>query len=127
MPCWNDVTPRFGVAYDLFGNARTALKASVNKYMAGQTLGFAQRYNPFSSQSDTRAWVDANNDDIAQDAEIAAIGNNARFGQAVLVRHPDPDIKREYDWEYSAGIQHELLRGVSVTAAWYHRDAYNLT
>jgi hypothetical protein len=127
MPCWNDVTPRLGVAYDLFGNARTALKASVNKYMAGQTLGFAQRYNPFSLQSDTRAWNDANLDDIAQDSEIAPIGNNTRFGQAVLARRPDEDIAREYDWEYSAGIQHELMRGVSVTAAWYHRDSYNMT
>jgi hypothetical protein len=126
MPCWNDVTPRFGVAYDLFGNARTALKASVNKYMAGQTLGFAQRYNPFSSQSDVRQWNDLNNDDIAQDSEIG-LPNTARFGEAVLTRHPDPDIAREYDWEYSAGIQHELIRGVSVTAAWYHRDSYNMT
>jgi hypothetical protein len=126
MPCWFDVTPRFGVSYDLFGNARTALKASVNKYMAGQTLGFAQRYNPFSSQSDTRTWSDLNNDDIAQDNEIGP-PNDVRFGQAVLTRHPDPDIAREYDWEYSAGVQHELVRGVSVTAAWYHRDAYNPT
>ena len=121
------LTPRFGVAYDLFGNARTALKASVNKYMAGQTLGFAQRYNPFSSQSDVRSWTDLNGDDIAQDNEIAAIGNNLRFGQPVLTRRPADDIGREYDWEYSAGIQHELMRGVSVTAAWYHRDSYNMT
>jgi hypothetical protein len=126
MPCWFDVTPRFGVAYDAFGNARTALKASVNKYMAGQTLGFAQRYNPFSSQSDPRRWDDVNNDDIAQDNEIGP-PNDARFGQAVLTRHPDPDIGREYDWEYSAGVQHEVVRGVSVTAAWYHRDSYNMT
>src|SRR4029453_17972044 len=70
MPCWNDVTPRLGLAYDLFGNARTALKASVNKFMAGQTLGFAQRYNPFSSQSDVRTWNDANRHDVAQDNEI---------------------------------------------------------
>jgi hypothetical protein len=126
MPCWFDVTPRLGVAYDLFGNARTALKASVNKYMAGQTLGFAQRYNPFSSQNDVRTWNDLNNDDVAQDNEIGP-SNNARFGESTLTRRPDPDIEREYDWEYSAGIQHELLRGVSVTAAWYHRDTYNMT
>ena len=125
MPCWFDVTPRLGVAYDLFGTARTALKASVNKYMAGQTLGFAQRYNPFSSQNDTRRWDDLNNDDVAQDIEIGP-PNDARFGQATLTRRPDPDIAREYDWEYSAGIQHQLLPGVSVTAAWYHRDTYNM-
>ncbi len=127
MPCWTDWTPRFGVAYDLFGNARTALKASVNKYMAGQTLGFAQRYNPFSTQSDVRSWADLNGDDVAQDNEIAAVGNNLRFGQPVLTRRPGDDFRREYDWEYSAGIQHELMRGVSVTAAWYHRDTYNMT
>ena len=92
MPCWTDWTPRFGVAYDLFGNARTALKASVNKYMAGQTLGFAQRYNPFSSQSDVRSWADLNGDDVAQDNEIAAVGNNLRFGQPVLTRRPADDI-----------------------------------
>src|SRR5262245_2058713 len=94
--------------------------------MAAQTLGYAQRYNPFASQSDTRPWSDLNNDDIAQDNEIGP-PNDARFGQAVLTRHPDSNISREYDWEYSTGVQHELVRGVSVTAAWYHRDAYNPT
>jgi hypothetical protein len=126
MPCWFDVTPRFGISYDLFGNARTALKATVNKYMAGQTLGFAQRYNPFSIQSDTRPWNDANGDNVAQDIEIGA-SNNARFGESVLTRRPGEGIEREYDWEYSAGIQHELLPGVSVTAAYYHRDSFNFT
>ena len=125
MPCWSDITPRFGVAYDLFGNARTALKASVNKYMAGQTLGFAQRYNPFQSQNDTRTWNDVNNDDIAQDIEIGPSNNNA-FGLPVFNFRPDPDIRREYDIEYSAGVQHELTRGMSVSFSWFHRDTHNL-
>jgi hypothetical protein len=125
MPCWFDITPRFGVSYDLFGNARTALKASVNKYMAGQTLGFAQRYNPFQSQNDTRTWNDVNNDDVAQDIEIGPSNNNA-FGLPVFNFRPDPDIRREYDLEYSAGIQHELLRGMSVSFSWFHRDTHNL-
>src|SRR5262249_56926395 len=81
MPCWFDVTPRLGVAYDLSGNARTALKFGINKYMAGQTLGFAQRYNPFSSLSDTRTWNDVNKDDIAQDSESGP-SNIANFGSA---------------------------------------------
>ena len=91
MPCWFDVAPRLGAAYDLFGDAKTAVKATANKYMAGQALGFAQRYNPFSTQSDVRSWDDANGDDIAQDTEIGP-SNDARFGLATLTRHPDADI-----------------------------------
>jgi len=124
MPDWFDVAPRFGVAYDLFGNARTALKGSVNRYMAGQTLGFAQRYNPLQQQSDTRTWRDLNGDNIAQDNEIGP-SNNRSFGLPVFTVRPDPGIRREYDLEYSAGIQHELTRGVAVTGAWYRRSTYN--
>jgi hypothetical protein len=94
--------------------------------MAGQTLGFAQRYNPFSSLSDTRTWSDTNKDDIAQDSEIG-LSNINNFGSAVPNRHPDPNIGREYDWEYSGGIQHELVPGVSVSASWFHRETYNMT
>jgi hypothetical protein len=126
MPCWFDVAPRFGAAYDLLGDARTAVKVTANKYMAGQALGFAQRYNPFSTQTDVRRWDDANGDDIAQDHEIGP-SNDARFGLATLTRRPDPDIGREYDWEYSAGIHHEIVPGVSVGATWFHRDTFNMT
>jgi hypothetical protein len=126
MPNWFDVAPRFGASYDLFGNARTALKATVNRYMAGQGLGFADRYNPLQIQADTRTWNDVNGDNIAQDNEIGP-SNNKSFGLPLLVRHPDPNIAREYDWEYTAGIQHELVRGISVTGSFYRRTTYNMT
>ena len=32
---WHDVTPRLGVAYDMFGNGKTALKFNLGKYMEG--------------------------------------------------------------------------------------------
>ena len=35
---------------------------------------------------------------------------------------PDPDIRRPYQWEYSAGVQREVMRGVSVSANWVRRD-----
>src|SRR5262249_5416604 len=126
MPNWFDVTPRFGAAYDLFGNAKTALKATANKYMAGQGLGFADRYNPLQTQSDRRTWTDVNHDNIAEAVEIGP-SNNKTFGLPLLVRHPDPNINREYDWEYSAAIQHELVQGISVSAAFFRRVTYNMT
>ncbi len=142
LPNWFDVAPRFGASYDLFGNARTALKGTVNRYMAGQGLGFAQRYNPMFIQADTRFWKDydlipgtqlpsgrvlpTSGDNIAQDNEIGP-SNNKSFGLPILQRHPDPDIGREYDWEYTAAIQHEVVPGISVSGTWYRRITYNMT
>ena len=33
VPNWNDVAPRLGMIYDLFGDGKTAIKAGFNKYM----------------------------------------------------------------------------------------------
>ena len=124
MPNWFDVAPRFGIAYDVFGNARTALKAGFNRYMAGQALGFPGRYNPLALRSETRTWRDTNGDDIAQDSEIGP-KIDQRFGEAVATLRPDPGIKREYDLEYSFSVQHQVMPRVAVTAAWYRRGTYN--
>ena len=34
---WTDLTPRMGAAYDVFGNGRTALRTSFNKYLGAQS------------------------------------------------------------------------------------------
>jgi Carboxypeptidase regulatory-like domain len=124
MPNWFDISPRLGVSYDLFGNARTALKASFGRYMAGQTTGFPARYNPLQLQSDTRTWRDLNGDNLAQDNEIGP-SNNAAFGLPVFTIKPDPDINREYDLEYTAQVQHEVTRGLSVNAGYFRRGTHN--
>jgi len=41
VPKQHDPAPRFGVAYDLFGNGKTALKYSLNRYNASRTTGDA--------------------------------------------------------------------------------------
>jgi hypothetical protein len=139
MPRWSDVAPRLGVVYDLTGDATTALKGSVNKYHRNFTTDFASRYNPLNLQNDTRNWFDCdlvpgtstcsalvlptNRDDIAQDNEVGP-SNNRLFGQAPA-RRPAPDIRRPYDVEYSLGVDHQVMQGVAVRAAWFRRDTYN--
>jgi len=122
VPNWNNFSPRFSVVYDLFGNARTAIKGSVNKYVLPWAGGWAKRYDPMTQVSDRRNWVDLNHDDIAQDNEIGP-SNNSNFG--LQTRFPDPNLSREYNIETSVGVQHQLLSRVSVTAAYFHRRYYN--
>ena len=93
--------------------------------MAGQTLGYAQRYNPLRIQSDDRTWRDANGDNVAQETEIGP-SNNLAFGLPVLRVRPDPDgLAREYDIETSLSVQHELFRGLSVSGSWFRRSTHN--
>ena len=161
-PYWNDLVPRLSATYDLFGDARTALKFSMNKYMRPYASGHAERYSPYREISDRRPWFDCvmkpsvhqtgadsepraacataadlaglpaspefylgtNYDGIPQDHEIGLLGNSTVFregGVAIPASRPDPNLQREYNWEYNIGIQHELLPRVSLNVGWYRR------
>jgi hypothetical protein len=135
LPNWRNVAPRFSGAYDLFGDGRTAIKGSASKYYAPFTGSFVKRYANSLSDSDTRNWFDldlipgtstlsgrvlpTNGDNIAQDNEIGPAGK-ANFGQSSS-RRPADDLRRFYNWEYTAAVQHQLFAGASVTLAYFHR------
>jgi len=122
LPNWKDVAPRIGGVYDVSGDGKTALKAHAGKYMrAFSTVGFAQVYNPLRQETDRRTWTDLNSDDIAQNNEIGPVVTPFNT-TGVLNRVADPNIKRPYQWEYSLGIQREILTGVSLSFNWVYRD-----
>ncbi len=135
MPTWKDLAPRFGAVYDLFGNSKTALKFGLNRYNESRTTFFANRYNPLAIDGRSVSWTDLNTDDIAQGelgcvyltagCEINFAQLPANFGRAQLNR-VDPDFKRVYNVETTAGVQHELMPRVSLSANWYRRTFHRL-
>ena len=61
---FNDITPRFGLAYDVFGTGKTSLKINVGKYLgAASALGIYSAPNPVTriSTSASRTWTDNGN------------------------------------------------------------------
>ena len=135
MPIWKDFAPRLGVVYDLFGNSKTAVKFSYNRFNESRTTFFAARYNPLTVQTFALPWTDANGDDIAQ-GELGCVFLSAgceinfailptTFGQPRL-NTVDPDFKRTYNLETAIGMQHELITRVSVSANYYRRTFHNL-
>lgn len=130
---YHDVSPKTGAVYDMFGDGRTALRVSLNKYLGFQ--GVATARNPVSNlvQSTTRSWNDANNNwvpdcDIlnpAANAECGAMAN-ANFGKSSVNTTYAPEFltgwnHRFQNWEFSAGVQHELLRRVAIDVGYFRR------
>jgi hypothetical protein len=129
VPNWHDVSPRVAVAYDLFGNGKTALKANVGKYVASAALGFAENFNTLTAGTDTRVWTDLDGNRSIVDAagnlqrdEIT--GGVPNFGLNSATDRLDPELKRENNWEYNVSIQHELLPRIALMGG-YHRRVFN--
>ena len=129
---WKDLSPRVGVAYDVFGNGRTAIKGSLSRYVV-QAL-FLNDQNPARANvSMTRSWTDPNGDFIVQgDPFNPAVNDelgpsqNRNFGLEIIPYNFDPDYAfgfgvRPYNWETSVAVQHELVPRVSVNVAYYRR------
>ena len=139
---FNDISPRFGVAYDLFGTGKTSLKGNLGRYM--QAASNAARYtatNPLSriTTSTNRSWTDANRNlvpdcDLLNSAQqdLRPVGGdlcgawaNQNFGSSVPGTVYDPELlegwgTRPYDWQVGVSVQQEVLPRTSVEIG-YHR------
>ncbi len=130
---WKDLSPRIGLSYDVFGNGKTAVKGSVNRYVLQQGVNMAASINPMgNNNSNTRIWND-NGDRIVQgdpfnDAANLELGPslNLNFGRPVVTYSYDPDLAKGFgvrpaNWEFTAAIQHELLPRVSANVTFVRR------
>ena len=120
LPNWKDVSPRFGMAWDVQGNGKTAVKFGMGKYMRAYTTGFADLYDPNILDTDTRTWSDLNGDNIAQIAELGP-SQNKTFG-IKAARRPADGIRRPYQIEMNASVQREIMSGLSVNVSYFRRD-----
>ena len=127
VPNLKDLSPRLGLSYDLFGNGKTALKATVSRYVQTSTVGTARTLNPLNTSVNaaTRSWVDSNNDGIPQVSELGPLSNTS-FGQVNIATRYDPETITGFDhrrnnWETSATLSHELMPRVSTEISYYRR------
>jgi Carboxypeptidase regulatory-like domain len=151
---YKDITPRLGLAYDVFGDGRTALKVNMGKYL--EPASNAGNYiiaNPIARVAGglgqpalTRNWTDANGNfvpdcDLLNTAsqDLRASGgdscgtlSNTNFGQPVFSNNIDPAILggwgiRPSDWGLGVSVQQQLLPRVSVEVGYFRRWLNNFT
>jgi hypothetical protein len=142
---YHDITPRFGAAYDVFGNGKTALKVNVAQYLQGAYTGDAYTISNAGSTLVTtvnRSWSDSLNlpagtpgrgDYVAQCDFMNPLANSecgpwsalnwGSFNQTTTV---NPDVlegwgTRNRDWQYSVGVQQEVAPQIALEVSYNRR------
>jgi len=133
IPNWHDLNPRLGGAYDLFGNGRTAVKASLGRFVEKTGVAVTQANNPVATSINNvqRNWTDANGNSLP-DCNLASglangecgAWNNQNFGGQRASTVYAGDVldgwgNRGYNWDLTAELEHQLTRGVSLSAGYY--------
>jgi hypothetical protein len=140
IPNWKDVNPRFGMVWDPKGDAKTAIKFGINRYVQSATTGMANLLDPAQANSSTtRTWADTNGNRIpdcdlrsslAQSAattgSIDSCGAwaNPNFGGVNQTNSADPNYvtgwqKRPMDWQAAVQIDREILPNLVVNAGYF--------
>ena len=139
-PDWKDVSPRMAAAFDLFGDGKTALKATLNRYVgpAGANAGSLFAMNPGvrAVRRVSRTWGDGNQNftpdcdlhNFAANGECGAI-SDLNFGQ----NNPNATVYadellqgyRDASWETTATIQRQITNGMSLSFGYFHRNYSN--
>jgi len=151
---YNDIAPRMGMAYDVFGNGKTAIKVNLSKYFqsaANDGVYIGTNKASTFAQTATRAWTDNGNftpdcdlknpalqDNRATGGDLCGGADPASFfafsqthslGTATVV---SPSLLsgwnvRPYDWQFSASVQQELFPRVSAEVGYSRRSWGNFT
>jgi hypothetical protein len=146
---YHDLTPRGGVAWDVFGNGKTAVKISGGKYLQNAVAdNLYSGTNPLGNipVSVNRSWTDANDNFFpdcnlqnlqSQDlrssgGDVCGTVSNLNFGTPAPSVTYDPKLLggwgvRPGDWQFAASVQQAVLPRVSVEVGYYRRWLVNFS
>ena len=130
VPYYRNLSPRLGVAYDLFGTGRTALKASLGHY---PEIVRVVTGNPSNNlvRTTNRTWNDANRNylpdcDLRNPVSNGECGpwSDLNFGkQTGGTRYADGALEgfnsQYHNWQGSVSLQHELRPGIGLNVGYY--------
>jgi hypothetical protein len=126
---WKSWTPRLGFSFDVFGNGKTVVKGSFNRYVQGEGMNLLTAVNPLALLSTTVPWKCSVADNtVCRDrgplvSELTLPNPAAPYGGvnfSTVLPIFDKSTKRPYSFEESFGIQQQLPGSMIVSViGWY--------
>jgi hypothetical protein len=131
QPHWKNLNPRVGIAYDLFGSGKTAVKASLGRYNPALRSTTTNPAAAGIAPSTNRTWNDTNGN-FVPDCDLlnpnaqgeCGAWSDRTFGQNLIPTRNAPDAiegfnRQSYNWQGSASVQHELRPGIGVNVGYF--------
>ena len=126
---WSPLSPRVGLTYDLFGNGKTALKASYSQYVEELPIMYFNLAHPFAPRTLSFYWWDSNNNGVPDAPPVDAYQNTGGSPQQMdpnyYLRTMDKNVKAPTTDEFVFGIAHELAGDFNVSLQYINRTKKN--
>ena len=125
---WNEFSPRFGITYDPFGQGKTAIKFSFNRYTEYLMLQYFSTLHPFYPRSFRLTWTDTNDDWYPNIGDTFVVypadyrGMDPEFAKQRL----DPEMKSPLTDELTFGVWHELFKNFSLGLNFIYKHKKNI-
>ncbi len=126
------VSPRIGVAYDLFGDHRTSLKLSYSRFTEQVPVWRFSSVSPDVLANYTFHWWDRNENGqpdspgIDDYAPEGGLGQFTRPDPAYLRSRVDPNLTAPLYDEFIASLSHELFKDFAVKIQYLYKQGRNL-
>lgn len=125
---WNAFSPRIGLTFDVFGDGKTALKASFARYTEYMMLQYFSVLHPFYPRSFRFYWYDMNfNKELDIGDDFTVYPTDYRVMDPAFSEHKlNPDIKSPTNDEFTVGVWQEVLKNFSLGINFIYKNKKNI-
>lgn len=133
---FSNVSPRIGATFDLTGKGTTILRGNFARYYDSLDPQFVGFTNPMLAYSGAAfAYENRNGDRVITPDEIidgpfyynGLTENGFDLNQFLQNKIVDPDLSSGWNNEFVAGVEHQIITDMSVSANYIYRKYGNLT